>query len=150
MGEGARSSRPSQPGAPLPPASPRAQPPESRFPPAALHPPGFRPGVPLEPCRLSAGPGVSDRSSKGRAKGRDEARGGAAGERGKAGCVCRGRVGWGRLCQFSPEGVSFIYLFFKKLVVSHITQTSPRRGGSEWGAREGVEVNLQIPLIEGL
>lgn len=47
-----------------------------------------------------------------------------------------------RVCQFSPEGVSFIYLFLK-FVVSHITQTSPeerrKRVGSEGGRRREVK-----------
>lgn len=89
---------------------------------------------------------------EGRGKGRDEAQGGAAEGRGKAGCVCRGRVGWGRLCQFQPGGCVFYLFIFKKFVMSHITQTSRRRGGSGWGSEGGRlrEVNLKIPLIEGL
>lgn len=149
MGEGAGS--PPRPGAPLPSASLRARSPESRCAPQ----PAVRWASVWGPsCRPTAAPlrEGSRTEREGRGKGRDETQGGAAEGRGKAGCVCRGRVGWGRLCQFQPGGCVFYLFIFKKFVMSHITQTSRRRGGSGWGSEGGRlrEVNLKIPLIEGL
>lgn len=94
-----------------------------------------------------AAPRSREGSRTGRGKGRDEA--GEERQKGeeKRG-VCRGRVGWGRLCQFNPEGVSFIYLFFKKIChESHYTdlpEERRKRVGSEGGRVR--EVNLKIPL----
>lgn len=148
MGEGA--GNPPRPGAPLPSASLRAQLPESRCPLAACRSRGFCLRPSCHPAASPPGEG-STTETEGRGKGRDEAQGGAAEARGKAGCVYRGRVGWGRLCQFNPEGVSFIYLFKKICHESHYTdlpEERRKRVGSE--GRRLREVNLKIPLIEGL
>lgn len=131
MGEGTRSSPPPEPGAPLLSASFRAGPPGSR---AALG------SLPFSGLLCGRGSCLSvRRGGLGRGEERAGTRRGEERQKGeeKRG-VCRGKAGWGRLCQFNPEGVSFIYLFFKKFVMSHITQTYPRRGGSGWGVREGV------------
>lgn len=104
--------------------------PRVALPPAACQPRGFC----LSPsCRPAASPpGRVLGRRQGRGKGRDEAQGGAAEGRGKAGCVWIGG-GWsgGRLSQFNPEGVSFIYLFIKICHESHLHR--PPRGEEEAG-----------------
>lgn len=141
MGEGTRSSPPPQPGALLLSASLRAGPPRvARCP----RPPSIR-WTPVWESRLPLGP----ERGLGRGEERAGTRRGEERQKGeeKRG-VCRGRVGWGRLCQFNPEGVSFIYLFFKKIChESHYTdlpEERRKRVGSEGGRVR--EVNLKIPL----
>ena len=115
----------------------RARPPGPRCSPAAFHPLGFRPGVPRRRPR------VSERPTERRAEGRDEE---SQEPEGKRGCL-GGGWGGGDYVSFSPEGVSFIYLFFKKIghESHHIDLPEERRKrvGSEGGRRE---VNLRIPF----
>lgn len=88
-------------------------------------------------CRRAASlrPERRSRTGEGRGEGRDQAE--AAEGIGPAGCVLCVGGGWGGgdYVSFSPQRVCllFIYLFLKKFVMSHITPTSRRRGGSGCG-----------------
>lgn len=95
------------------------------------------PGFCLRPsCRPAASPPGEGSSSEGeeRGKGREEQQKGEE----KRVCVCRAEGGVGEIMSVQPRGCVFLFIYLKKFVMSHITQTSPGRGGSGWGVREGV------------
>lgn len=104
----------------------------------ALHPAACQsPGFCLRPsCRPAASPPGEGSSSEGeeRGKGREEQQKGEE----KRVCVCRAEGGVGEIMSVQPRGCVFLFIYLKKFVMSHITQTSPGRGGSGWGVREGV------------
>lgn len=136
-GRGIPEPRPPQPGAPLPSSSRAGSAPRTALLSSRLSPLGFRPGVPRRRPR------VSERPTERLAEGRDEE---SQEPEGKRGCI-GGGWGGGDYVSFSPEGVSFIYLFFKKIghESHHIDLPEERRKrvGSEGGRRE---VNLRIPF----
>lgn len=159
MGEGSRRSRRPQTGAPLPSASLRGAPPRVGLPPPRRPSPGralpsaaFRSprSCPGEPAAVRAG-GVWD---GGRGEGKEER---PKGEEKRGVCVCvrscvagEGRVG--AIMSVQPRGCVFLFIYLKKIChESHYTdlpEERRKRMGSEGGRIR--EVNLKIPVIEGL
>lgn len=137
---------------PAPPCCPppfELGPPGRALPSAAFHSLGSRVGEP-------AAPRSGEGSRTGRGKGRDEARGGGAGGSGrrerKSGVCVLGGAGGGDYVS-STQRVCLLFIFFliKICHESHYTdlpEERRKRVGSEGGRLS--EVNLEIPLIEGL